>query len=940
MTFLRRCLLTLCLLAPAPALSASDPDWLYRGSDIARDPAWRFGTLPNGLRYAVRRNAFPAGQVSVRVRIDAGSLNERDEERGWAHFIEHMAFRGTKSYADGEARQTWQKLGASFGSDTNATTTPTQTVYQLDLPKNDEASLDAGIDLLAEMVDSAKFDPAIVDAERKVVMAEKGRMPELSVRMVETSWPLIYKGLLLADRLPIGTEQTLAAATPQGLRALYERWYRPDKATVVLVGDADPALLERMIVKHFGPWQAEGPAPEEPPYGTPQEADPRVAALAYPGAPYNVSVSWIRPYVREPNTIAREEIDFAEELAQRIINRRLEAKARGEASFVGAGFGQSRSPHIADMTQLSITAKEGKWREALVEVFAILGDALRAPPSQAELDRELRNRRIGAAAAVDGESTIRSNQRAQQLIGAVDGDTIVATAATALELIDRFAPKMTPERVGEAMKRLFEGSGPRMVLLAPEPVDQPTLLAALEAAKSAAPAERRADRTVSFDDLPKLGQPGREVSRERIADLDATIVRFQNGSALVFKQTEFDKGQVAVQVRFGSGMAGIDPAQPAYHWLSGIVGPSGIADLDLEGMEQLLIGRRIGMSFGVDEDSFTLSGITNRVDLSDQLRLFTTKLAYPRWDAQLLARSKSSLLDGYDLAFSSATARAGREAVGFTRGDDPRWRPIEKDTIAAVNLDAVSGFFTPRLGEGPIEGIIVGDVDMEAAIAAFARTIGSLPSRRAAVTPPKSLDVRTPAPSPTPRTFTHKGDRNQAYALIGWTTFGGLNKIKERRALSLAANILQVRLFERLREREGASYSPGAGLSFSETFPTWGMFQASAEIRPESADTFFRIAREAVAELAAQPVAADEFERAKNPALSGIERRLKTNFYWLDAMEGWSRDPRLIEATRSYVSDYKGMTADDVRLAVATYIADAGDWSMLVLPAKAEGGAD
>ena len=160
---LHRLFLALLLLVAAPAQAAGDSSWFYRNSDIAPDPAWTFGTLPNGLRYAVRRNALPEGQVSVRLRIDAGSLHEEDPERGWAHFVEHMAFRGTRNFGDGEVRETWQRLGASFGSDTNASTEPTQTVYMLDLPHADRASLDTSLRLLADMADTAAFDPKIVD---------------------------------------------------------------------------------------------------------------------------------------------------------------------------------------------------------------------------------------------------------------------------------------------------------------------------------------------------------------------------------------------------------------------------------------------------------------------------------------------------------------------------------------------------------------------------------------------------------------------------------------------------------------------------------------------------------------------------------------------------------------------------------------------------------
>jgi zinc protease len=938
MTLLRRCLLALLLIVGTPALAAGDADWLYRGSDIQRDPAWSFGTLPNGVRYAVRRNAVPQGQVSVRVRIAAGSFHETESERGFAHFVEHMTFRGTRAFGDGDGRRIWQQLGASFGSDSNASTTPTQTVYQLDLPKNDPASLDRAINVLSEMVDTALFDPATVEAEKRVILAEKGRRPELTQRMIEASWPLFYAGLRIRDRDTIGTDATLRAARAEALRAFYEHWYRPDRATVIMVGDADPAVMEQLIVRHFGTWQATGPAPAEPDYGRIAEPKEKVATLAYPGAPHSATLMWLRPYELTPNTKAQERVDLARSLAARILNRRLEAKARNGANYVSAGVGENRATNIADTTQLSLTAREGKWQEGLADSFAIIADALRAPPSEAEIARELANLKTAAASGVEAESTVRSPVRAQQLVNAVDKSSVVASAAVVQAIIEELGPQMTPAAVGAAMRDLFAGAGPRMALLAPTPVQPSAAARALAAAAQAKPAERLADRSVSFDVLPKLGPPGSEVARERIADMDATIVRFANGATLTFKRTQFEKGQVGVQVRFGNGLVGLPADRPSLAWLGGLVGPSGLADLDLDGMERLMTGRRLGLSFGVGEDAFQLAGATSGQDLQDQLRLLATKLAYPRWDAPLFQRFKTGALSTYDLAFSSASARAGRETNGFLRGGDPRWAPVERNVIAAAQPADLQGYFTPLLASGPLDVIIVGDVDLETAVKAVRETIASLPARQASPVPAASRAVRPPDPSPKARVFTHQGDPSQAYAAIGWTTFGGTERVFERRALSLAANMLQVRLFDRLREAEGASYSPSAASASSEELPDWGIFTAAAEIRPESADTFFRIAREIVTDLAAKPAAADEFQRAQNPVLTGIDRRLRTNAYWISAMEEWAREPEKVELTRTFLADYRRMTPEDVRAAVARYVADAGDWSMLVLPAKQAGG--
>ncbi|HYD37839.1 MAG TPA: insulinase family protein, partial [Allosphingosinicella sp.] len=827
MPLLRRCLLVLFLLLAAPLQAAGDSTWFYRHSDIAPDPAWTFGTLPNGLRYAVRRNAVPEGQVSVRLRIDAGSLHEADEERGWAHFVEHMAFRGSRDFGDGEVRETWQRLGASFGSDTNASTEPTQTVYMLDLPHADRASLDTSLRLLAEMADTAAFDPKIVDMERGVVLSEYGRRTELAVKLREMMMPLFFGGLKFAERDTIGTEATLKGATAAGLKAFYERWYRPDRATLVMVGEADPKLMEELIARRFGGWKASGPPPAEPDYGAIADRPERTAALAYPGSPHFATLGWIRPYTPEPPTRARERRDLARALARRILNRRLEAKARGQAAFLNAQVQAERSVNVADYTQMSVMAKEGRWQEALREAYAILADALKAPPSEAEISRELENIRTAGRAAVQGDPTQRSQQRAGRIVAAIDGNSVISSAEGQLALFEALAPLMTPDAVGAAMRDLFSGSGPRLAMLSPAPVAG--LAEALAAAEAAAPAERQAERRVSMDDLPALGPPGREVSRERIADLGATIVRFANGSSLVFKQTDFEKGSVNVTLRFGRGLAGLPADRKSLAWMAPLLGSTGVGPLDLDGLERLLTGRRMTMSFGIGEEALELRGVTRAEELRDQLRLLATKIVAPHFDAALFERSKIAALENYELAFSSASARMGREFGAVARSGDPRWQPFDKAEIERIRHEDFVAFMAPLLTQGPIEAVVVGDVDLETAVAAMKGTVASLPPRPDIQPLLGSIRVRPPAPSNEPIRFTHQGDSTQAYAALGWTTFGGPERRRERRALSVAANIAGARLIERLRDSEGASYSPSATVQFSFTFPDWGLFFAGSE---------------------------------------------------------------------------------------------------------------
>ena len=186
------------------------------------------------------------------------------------------------------------------------------------------------------MADTAAFDPKIVDMERGVVLSEYGRRTELAVRLRELMMPLFFGGLKFAERDTIGTEATLKGATAAGLKAFYERWYRPDRATLVMVGDADPKLMEELIARRFGGWKASGPAPREPDYGRLADVPERTAALSYPGSPHFATLNWVRPYTPVPPTKTREQRDLARSLARRILNRRLEAKARGTSAFLNA----------------------------------------------------------------------------------------------------------------------------------------------------------------------------------------------------------------------------------------------------------------------------------------------------------------------------------------------------------------------------------------------------------------------------------------------------------------------------------------------------------------------------------------------------------------------------------------------------------------------------
>ena len=377
-------------LAPLPPIPGVDQSaWLYKDSDLPQDKAWKFGTLPNGLRYAVRRNGVPPGQVAVRVRIDAGSLNERDSERGFAHLIEHLSFRGSQYVPDGEAKRIWQRLGATFGSDSNASTTPTQTVYQLDLPGATEGGLDDSLKILAGMMAAPSLTTQALNAERPVVLAERREQPGPQVRYSDKVRETFFAGQPLAERSPIGQLATLEAATPESVRAFHDRWYRPERAVVIISGDLDPLLLAKLVAKNFGDWKGVGTSPPDPEGGAPGGGRPTDSELVEPPMPPMVAMAVLRPWKYQSDTAIFNQKRMVDMVAARLISRRLENRARAGGSFLQAAVSLDDVSRSANMTTVNVMPIGDNWEAALKDVRAVIADAMATPPTQAEIDREL-----------------------------------------------------------------------------------------------------------------------------------------------------------------------------------------------------------------------------------------------------------------------------------------------------------------------------------------------------------------------------------------------------------------------------------------------------------------------------------------------------------------------------------------------------------------------
>lgn len=928
--------------APAKAAPASVP-WLYRGSDVPQDKEWIFGVLPNGLRYAVRHNGVPPGQISVRVLVDAGSLYETDPQRGYAHLIEHLTFRDSKYLKAGEAIPAWQRLGATFGSDTNAETSPTQTVYKLDIPDISTAKLDETFRLLSGMITAPVFTPVGVKTEVPIVLAEMRERTGPQTRIVDGTRALFFAGQPLAARSPIGTEETLNAATPERVKAFHDAWYRPDNAVVVVAGDADPAEMVQRIKTWFGAWKGTGKRPLQPDFGAPKPpvgGDPAnpvgdAKVMVEPDLPRVFNYAILRPWRKVRDTIVYNQGLMIDRLGLAIINRRIEGRARAGGSYLSASVEQQRLSRSADATLVTITPLTDDWKSAVKDVRAVIADALATPPTEEEIAREVAEFDVAFKVPVETQETLAGSKVADDITDAVDIRETVANPDTVYKIFRSSIPLFTPTSVLEHTRKQFAGTVIRPVLITPNAADgtEADVRTALLTPVAPSSGSRLAASSLSFKDLPAIGTPGTLANAEGTGLLGIERIELSNGVKALLWSNEAEPGRIIVRVHFGGGHAVMDPKDAVYGPLGETaLMDTGFGNIGREELDRLATGRKLSLDFSIDDTYFKMSADTRPADLADQLYLFAAKLAMPRWDANPVIRAKAAARLAYESTNASAASVLQRDVPWLLKDGDPRYATPNPAEIAKATPEGFRRVWSALLRQGPIEVDLFGDFNRDEAVAALERTFGALPPRDPL--PKTGFTPKVPEPVGEPLTLTHHGDSNTAAALVAWPTGGGSAGVHESRQLELLAQVFNNRLFDAMREKIGASYAPQVASNWPLDLPSGGYVAATTQLRPGDLPAFFAATDTIAADLTASPPTADEMARVVEPMKQLITRASTGNGFYMYQLEGGALEPGKFAEIRSILSDYSRITPEGIQTLAQRYLKPAKAWRLKVVPGK------
>ncbi|GAA0615656.1 insulinase family protein [Brevundimonas kwangchunensis] len=915
--------MALCVGTPAEA--QRNP----RANEVIRtDPAVRQGRLPNGLRYALMRNDRPVGGLSIRLRFDVGSYEEPDEYRGIAHFLEHMAFNGTRGIPEGELVRRFAEAGVAFGRDQNASTSMFATTYDLELPRSDAASLDLAFGWLRDIGDGLTLTPEAVAREQGVIIAEhNGRLGPAR------DWYEAYQAFAAPDarsrvRSPIGTSETIRAIDAGALTAFHRAWYRPDNAILVIAGDLPVNQMEARVRRAFGDWRA----PSEPMVraeATPLDPARPLDVLVYPENHLTSTVGLCRlsPWqTLGPDTRERRRHYITRGLWAGILNRRLQLLSQGaDAPFAGASVSISPWTREANAVCLNVTPPvDGDWRAAtaaaLTEVRRMEAHGVSDPEIKRLVDLQKRSNSTSIRRADDRYSS----SLVQGLLGlfpvhGLDPSGFVRPRDIPA-IYNGVVAGIDAAAVQADFVSAWNGSEPLIAVRMPEPPTADEVRAVwAEAMAAPAPEPRPADEELAGWAYEDFGPAGEIVSRETIAEPGFTRVTFANGVVLNVKSVQFTRSQINVSVEMGGGRNAVPDADfQTASMGAGLVWSGGLGQHSLREIQDLFPTRRIGVGVRMQNDTFQMFSTVAPAEFELQLQAMTALLTDPGFRDDFPGQRRQ-MIDTVYRNVRTSPANVLTLAVGEALAPgNPRLLP-PREQMDALTMADIERIYRPILTETPIEVTIVGDLSEERMIEKAAATFGALPPRTLVSPDAGSYLIRYGDARPQVQA-THEGAADQAMFTATWPLFvGDASRRREQRALELVRGVLQNRIRDEVRETLGATYSPGVGTRFEDGGDD-GSLSVSVATSPADIERVREAVRRVVAEVAAGQITQAELDNVRGPILARIPETRATNSWWYGVLNGSVREPQKLRDAVEWESDYRAMTLDELKAAAAQWL--------------------
>ncbi len=895
--------------------------WPSSRSDLLPDPAVRSGVLKNGFRYVLQENREPKNRVAVYLNIQAGSLNETEEQRGYAHFLEHMLFNGSSHFKPGELVEYFQSIGMSFGGDTNAHTSFDETVYNIILPSGDRRQLEKGLLVMADYARGALLLESEIERERGVILSEKRARDSAEYRTYVAGSNYAMRGTRLPQRMPIGVDETLKKADHRLLKSFYDAWYRPENMILVVVGDFKMSEMEPLLSRYFETLAAGAPTPPCPDFGSLQHKG--IEAFYHYEEELgrtDVSIEAVWDEKRQDDTLALEIAELKEYVASLILQHRLQRlQEKPDTPFTGAKYASGDILGSIGYGTISAQARPGQWQKTLGLLEHSLRQALTSGFKQEELDRVKKELVSQLESAVLTSATRNSKEIAAKIIRNLNTNRVLQSPKQEKELYGPALAAMSLDEVNRAFRavwahdsRLLSVTG-NTDLAKKEAEEKIKEVYGAATRESIAASTDNAKVTFPYLKVPEHGEkavaviPYKKIGVERLV--------FANGVTVNLKKTNFQQNEVLVEVHVGNGK--LSAPRPGLALLaSGVVNGSGSGSLQRSELDEVLAGSTVEAVFKVGESSAIWSGKAVKAETERLFGVLHTLIVDPGLREDVFVRVMRDTRQAYEGLERDVSGALQLQVQPFLAGNDtrfglPPWAEVEK-----ISLDQIRQWLLPELQNGALEISVVGDFDRDEVVRLAGRYFGSLSPRlekNVAVAPvhfPQGKSLSTSV----------RSSIDKSVVVVAWPT-ADFWDIGRTRRLHMLAGVFDDRLRKVIREKLGATYSPEVYSSGSRVYEGYGVLMVQMTVEPGREQVIIDEVLKIAAELQKGGVSEEELKRAKAPMMTSLKDAVRSNAYWLGSvLTDSTRHSQQLLWPASIISDFNAVTTPELSALAALYL--------------------
>ncbi|MDY0131468.1 MAG: insulinase family protein [Desulforegulaceae bacterium] len=912
--------------------------WPEIKTDLPFDQSIKFNRLDNGFRYLIKTNNTPEKRAALYLGVMAGSIHETEEERGIAHFLEHMVFCGSKNFSPGELVNYFQKIGMDFGADTNAHTGFDETVYKIYLPEGKKEELKEGLIILNDFAFNALIPEKEVERERKVVLAEMSARDSADYRTRVKLYNFLFDGLILPKRFPIGEKSVLESSGPENLKKFYNSMYTPERMVLAVVGDLDLDETEKLIKEVFSEKKKTNVFKEISDFGKLKNKKGIQTFYHYEkeSASTSVSINFIKDIESKTSNFLYESSWLKKYMVSLLLNYRLNSLLeKSDQPFESAN--TFTFPFMNRVLWSNISGKTSpeNWEKTLL----ILGLELKKIKEngfyQYELER-VKNEVIKIfERGVETSKTRDTKELAASYISSAMGGEIIVSPENEQKIFSPFVKNLTLEDLNKSFDKIWDLDNLSIALTGNVLIKDKPLEKISQSAKKAflQKTKEKNEKTAKVFPYLEISEQKSGIKEKLVLEPEVKRIILKNNNIINYKKTDFDKNKVFFKASFGRGKAFESENKKGLYLLSSRVLNSGkLSSISSEELGISLSNKDVFLKFGVDEDRLYFTGSSSKNDLETLFLLFYHYINDPGIKENAYELSLKRLKTSYEKKLKSVDGNLSLNASGFFAENDHRFEFLTYEDAKKISIHDIKQLINDNFKNQAFEVSIVGDFDEEVIENLSLKYLG-VDKKRSKI---KQL-------SPKPVGFPMGKNKEifvdtkieSAFVLGGFKT-DHIYPIENSRALSLCARIIDDRLRVNIRENLGLAYSPFAYNQPSKVYENYGGLFMGVKTSPEKTEIVKKEIKNIISSLKNKKITDDEFERALKPLLSSIATQVQQNSYWLNTvLDGSFQNKVQLEWAKTIVSDYSSLTKEVVQEKCDQYLLKE-NISFLIIKSKKE----